>query len=80
MLRKTLWSILAIILTCSAATASDIRRVVTGLDADNKASTLFDSRLTLKPGPYGLAAVNLWITDSYPPTPAFHEADRHFTT
>jgi mannose-6-phosphate isomerase-like protein (cupin superfamily) len=73
MLRKTLWSILAIILTSSAATASDIRRVVTGLDADNKASTLFDSRLTLKPGPYGIAAVNLWITDSSPPTPTFKD-------
>jgi len=73
MLRKTFGSILAIALTCSAATASDIRRVVTGLDAGNKASTLFDSRLTLKPGPYGLAAVNLWITDSYPPTPAFKD-------
>jgi mannose-6-phosphate isomerase-like protein (cupin superfamily) len=46
---------------------------VTGLDTDNKASTLFDSRLTLKPGPYGIAAVNLWITDSYPPTLTFKD-------
>jgi mannose-6-phosphate isomerase-like protein (cupin superfamily) len=73
MLRTTFASILAIALTCSAVTASDIRRVVTGLDADNKASTLFDSRLTLKPGPYGLAAVNLWITDSYPPKLTFKD-------
>ena len=73
MLCKTFWSIVAMVLTCSAATASDIRRVVTGLDADNKASTLFDSRLTLKPGPYGIAAVNLWITDSYPPTLTFKD-------
>ena len=73
MLRKTFCSLAVILLTCSGATASDIRRVVTGLDADNKASTLFDSRLTLKPGPYGIAAVNLWITDSYPPALAFKE-------
>jgi mannose-6-phosphate isomerase-like protein (cupin superfamily) len=73
MLCKTFWSIVAMVLACSAAAASDIRRVVTGLDTDNKASTLFDSRLTLKPGPYGIAAVNLWITDSYPPTLTFKD-------
>ena len=73
MLCKTFWSIVAMVLACSAASASDIRRVVTGLDTDDKASTLFDSRLTLKPGPYGIAAVNLWITDSYPPTLTFKD-------
>jgi mannose-6-phosphate isomerase-like protein (cupin superfamily) len=73
MLRKIFWSIVAMVLACSAATASDIRRVVTGLDTDNKASTLFDSRLTLEPGPYGIAAANLWITDSYPPTLTFKD-------
>jgi mannose-6-phosphate isomerase-like protein (cupin superfamily) len=51
--------------------ASDIRRIVTGLDADNKAIVLFDSRLTLTPGRYGITAVNLWITDSYPPGYSF---------
>ena len=75
MLCKIFWSIVAMVLACSAATASDIRRVVTGLDTDNKASTLFDSRLMLKPGPYGIAAVNLWITDSYPPTLTFNDDD-----
>jgi mannose-6-phosphate isomerase-like protein (cupin superfamily) len=73
MLHKTLCSLVAILLTCSTAIASDIRRVVTGLDADNKASTLFDSRVPLKPGPYGIAAVNLWITDSYPPALTFKD-------
>ena len=73
MLRDTFWSLAAILLTCTTAIASDIRRVVTSLDADNKASTLFDSRLTLKPGPYGIAAVNLWITDSYPPALSFKD-------
>src|SRR5215813_14315948 len=46
--------------------ASDIRRVVTGLDANNKAIVLFDSRVPLTTGPYGIASLNLWITDSYP--------------
>jgi mannose-6-phosphate isomerase-like protein (cupin superfamily) len=47
--------------------ASDIRRVVTGLDQNNKAVVVFDSRLTLAPGPYGITSLNLWLTDSYPP-------------
>jgi mannose-6-phosphate isomerase-like protein (cupin superfamily) len=46
--------------------ASDIRRVVTGLDQNNKAVVVFDSRLTLAPGPYGITSLNLWLTDSYP--------------
>ena len=46
--------------------ASDIRRVVTGLDASNKAVVLFDSRVPLAPGPHGIRSVNFWLTDSYP--------------
>jgi len=66
MIHKTFWSIVAILLACSTATASEIRRVVTGLDADNKAIVLFDSTLTLNPGKSGNPAANLWITDSAP--------------
>jgi hypothetical protein len=33
-----------IVLTCSAGTTADIRRVVTALDASDKAIALFDSR------------------------------------
>jgi hypothetical protein len=54
------------LLLCQAAEASDIRRVVTGLDADNKAVVLFDSRMPLQAGPLGLQATNLWVTNSYP--------------
>jgi mannose-6-phosphate isomerase-like protein (cupin superfamily) len=54
------------LLLCQAAEASDIRRVVTGLDADNKAVVLFDSRMPLQAGPLGLRATNLWVTNSYP--------------
>jgi mannose-6-phosphate isomerase-like protein (cupin superfamily) len=55
--------------------ASDIRRIVTGLDADNKAVVLFDSRLPLAPRPSGVASTNLWITDSYPPALSFTQDD-----
>src|SRR5262249_31404904 len=65
MLRMALWPAVALALTCSTAMASDIRRVVTGLDANNKAVVLFDGRLPLAPGPYGLASTNMWITESY---------------
>jgi mannose-6-phosphate isomerase-like protein (cupin superfamily) len=64
--RKSLSLAVTTLLVCSAANASDIRRVVTGLDADNKAIVLFDSRLPLQAGPYGLQSTNLWVTSSYP--------------
>lgn len=32
---------------------SDIRRVVTGLDAEDRAVVQFDSQLALEPGPFG---------------------------
>ena len=73
MIRKALWSMVAVVLACSAAAAADIRRVVTGLDANNKAIALFDSRLTLNPGRSGIPAANLWITDSSPPGFSFKD-------
>lgn len=54
------------LLISSAAQASDIRRVVVGLDADNKSVVMFDNRVPLKAGPLGLQATNLWVTNSYP--------------
>jgi mannose-6-phosphate isomerase-like protein (cupin superfamily) len=48
------------------AHASDIRRVVVGLDADNKSVVMFDNRMPLQAGPYGLQSTNLWVTNSYP--------------
>jgi mannose-6-phosphate isomerase-like protein (cupin superfamily) len=57
---------LAAMLVCSTAGASDIRRVVTGLDANNKAVVMFYSRMPLQAGPYGLNATNLWVTNTYP--------------
>ncbi|HLJ00201.1 MAG TPA: cupin domain-containing protein [Bradyrhizobium sp.] len=61
------------LLICSAAKASDIRRVVTGLDADNKSVVMFDGKLPLQGGPYGLQATNLWVTNSYPLGFSFHD-------
>src|SRR5579863_2686838 len=66
MFHKTICSLAAVLFACSAAAASDIRRVVTGLDANNKAVVIFDGRMPLQPGPYGLQATNLWVTNSYP--------------
>ena len=66
MMRKILWAIVIILLSSSTGAASDIRRVVTALDANNRAVVLFDSRLPLSPARYGIKGLNLWITDSYP--------------
>ena len=67
MLRSTFCSIITLLLASSSATASDVRRVVTGLDSNDKAIALFDSVLPLAPGKSGNPATNLWITDSSPP-------------
>src|ERR1700758_1268938 len=75
MLRQAFWLFVTTMLTCSVASASDIRRVVTGLDANNKAIVLFDSRVPLASGPFGIASNNLWITDSYPPALQFNGDD-----
>ena len=66
MIRKIICSLAAVLLAGATAGASDIRRIVTGLDASNKAVVMFDSRVPLQVGPYGLQATNLWVTNSYP--------------
>ena len=66
MFRTLLYFVLISLLTGVAAKASDIRRVVTGLDAANKAVVMFDSRVPLQSGPYGLQSTNLWVTNAYP--------------
>jgi mannose-6-phosphate isomerase-like protein (cupin superfamily) len=66
MIRKTILSVAAILFMASPASASDIRRVVTGLDANNRSVVMFDSQMPLKTGPYGLNSTNLWVTNTYP--------------
>jgi mannose-6-phosphate isomerase-like protein (cupin superfamily) len=65
---KIFCSIAMVLLAGSTAFADDIRRVVTGLDDNNHAVVLYDSRVPLQSGPFGIASTNLWITDSYPPS------------
>ena len=64
--RTIAWSFSALLLAGSASQASDIRRVITGFDANNKSTTLFDSRMPLEVGKSGNAGAVLWVTDSYP--------------
>jgi hypothetical protein len=63
---RTIYSLAPILLAGSTAVASDIRRVVVGLDANNKSVVMFDNQMPLKPGEYGLNSTNLWVTNSYP--------------
>jgi mannose-6-phosphate isomerase-like protein (cupin superfamily) len=73
MIRRTVCSIVTIMLACPPATAADIRRVVTGLDTNNKAIVLFDSRMTLSPGKSGIPQTNLWMTDASPAGFSFND-------
>jgi mannose-6-phosphate isomerase-like protein (cupin superfamily) len=73
MKRAILWSVAVVLLAGATADAAEIRRVVTGLDVNNKAVALFDSRLPLKSGPTPNPVINLWQTDSLPPGFSFTE-------
>src|SRR6266705_514163 len=69
MTSKIFGSIVALVLACSSAAAADIRRVVTALDAHDKAIVLFDSRVTLEPG--ATPSAKLWVTDTTPAALSF---------
>jgi mannose-6-phosphate isomerase-like protein (cupin superfamily) len=66
MIGTTYWTMVALMLTCSAVTAADIRRVVTALDTNDKAIARFDGRITLDLGSSGTPSAILWATDSAP--------------
>jgi mannose-6-phosphate isomerase-like protein (cupin superfamily) len=68
MIRRAFWLIVAIVIVGPSAAASDIRRVVTGLDERNHAVVLFDSRIPLKQDGPVISSTNFWITDSTPPS------------
>jgi mannose-6-phosphate isomerase-like protein (cupin superfamily) len=71
---RIIFSSIALFLSVYApAMAEDVRRVVTGIDEQDRAVVLFDSRLPLTPGPANIKATNLWITDSYPAGFSFTE-------
>src|ERR1700719_987113 len=67
MIRRVFWLIAAILIIAGSAAASDVRRVVTGLDDRNHAVVLFDSNIPLKQDSPVLSSTNFWITDSTPP-------------
>ena len=64
---KILWSLALVLTICSAAQASEIRRVVTTLDGNNRSTTLIDRVETLTVAKSGNAGFLLWTTDSSPP-------------
>src|SRR6266704_2840506 len=69
---RSFWSIATILLAGATANATDIRRVVTGLDENNKAIVLFDSSIPLREG-RGVSRADLWNTDSLPPGFSFKD-------
>ncbi len=73
MLRPVLCAIVALASLATASRASEIHRVVTGLDADNRSTTEFDSVLPLRSGASGLPSANLWISDTAPAGFSFAE-------
>jgi hypothetical protein len=67
MICKPLLSALAALIVSSQASATDIRRIVTGVGADDKSTVTLDSRIKLSPAPNDLNWAHLWVTDTYPP-------------
>jgi mannose-6-phosphate isomerase-like protein (cupin superfamily) len=66
MLRSALCSIAVLAAMATPGSASEIHRVVTTLDANNRSTTLADSEVPLIVSPSGNASVNLWLTTSAP--------------
>jgi mannose-6-phosphate isomerase-like protein (cupin superfamily) len=73
MLRSMIWGFGLILACCPVGNASDIHRVVIGLDANDRSIALFDSVGQLRSGASGIPSLNLWATDSYPPGFSFKE-------
>ena len=73
MLHKMLCAVAVAASICSIAQASEIHRVVTTLDADNRSTTLADSEVPLNVSPSGNGSANLWVTNSSPPGFSFTE-------
>ncbi len=62
----TLWSLAMVLTIASGAQASEIHRVVTTLDANNRSTTLIDQVQTLTVSKSGNASAVLWTTNSAP--------------
>src|SRR5215472_7655599 len=66
MLRSIIASVVAMLMTISHVWASDIRRVVTGLDASDRSMAMFDSHVPLTDIQPDLSLGYLWVTDTFP--------------
>ena len=73
MLLRTLSLIAVLVSVATASKASEIHRVVTTLDANNKSTTLADSQVTLNVSPSGNAGAVLWLTTSSPANLSFDQ-------
>ena len=73
MIRQVLIALAAVLTASSVSYGSEIHRVVTGLDANDRSTTFIDNVETLRSGASGIPSFNLWITDSYPPSMSFKE-------
>jgi mannose-6-phosphate isomerase-like protein (cupin superfamily) len=63
---RILWPLAIVLMIASGAQASEIHRVVTTLDANNRSTTLVDQVETLAVSKSGNASANLWTTNSGP--------------
>jgi mannose-6-phosphate isomerase-like protein (cupin superfamily) len=63
---RILWSLAIVLMISSGAQASEIHRVVTTLDANNRSTTLIDQVETLAVSKSGNAGAVLWTTNSGP--------------
>jgi mannose-6-phosphate isomerase-like protein (cupin superfamily) len=66
MAHRTLWSLAIVLIITSGAQASEIHRVVTTLDANNRSTTLIDQVETLAVSKSGNAGAIVWTTNSGP--------------
>ncbi len=73
MFEKVLCAISLVLLVGSTASASEIHRVVTTLDANNRSTTLVDGEVPLVTSPSGNKSANLWLTDTSPAGFSFTE-------
>ena len=59
MIRAIFYVLAAVLATCSVCHASEIHRVVTGLDANDRSTTLFDNVEPLHAGASGIPSYNI---------------------
>jgi mannose-6-phosphate isomerase-like protein (cupin superfamily) len=72
-LQKVLCAVMLTLWIGSSAIASEIRRVVTTLGANDRSTTLVDGEVTLDVSPSGNRSANLWLTNSTPAGFSFTE-------